>query len=149
MHAYVCVLFILPCVGTKTKDSILKYSSSVSAIQPAVPFLSASPRKHKCFPRVTLRQENHLHSHSHTHSISPRSCPSFTLPPSLSWVPYRCGYCWASRVRLQTGCLGTLCVCVCVCVCECMSRSVCEWKCVFLCFFLCIYVRVCACVETA
>lgn len=85
MHTYMCMLFILPCVGTKTKDSILKYSSSASAIQPAVPFLSASPRKHKCFPRVTLRQENHLHSHSHTHSFSLRSCPSlpFFHSPSI------------------------------------------------------------------
>lgn len=30
MHAYVCLLFILSCVGTKTKGSILKYSSSAS-----------------------------------------------------------------------------------------------------------------------
>lgn len=87
MHTYVCGLFILSCVGTKTKDSILKYSSSASAIQSVVHFLSASPLEDKCFPRATLRQENHLHSPSHTRSFSPRSCPSlpfFSLAQHLS-----------------------------------------------------------------
>ena len=44
VHAYVRRLFIPPRVGIKSKDSILKYSSSAAAL-----FLSASPRKQKRF----------------------------------------------------------------------------------------------------
>lgn len=128
MHTYVCGLFILSCVGTKTKDSILKYSSSASAIQSVVHFLSASPLEDKCFPRATLRQENHLHAPSHTRSFSPCSCPSLPFFSLAQHLSPGCVIDVVTAEPLQSSITDKLSRdSVCVCKCEFLCVTVCVW----------------------